>query len=726
MKNKKKSLSQDLELLIDQHSDPMALSDIDGNILSINKGLAEILGYKKENLIGKLGFEYVEKEFIKKIKDIISDVLKTKKPVSFENYYKTRWLKTEIKPILDNKGYVIKLAYFVNDMTDIKERINFEKFLSDQALMGIIIVQGNDVVYLNDALTIITGYEKSEILSRGVSLVVEAIHPDHKKFVIGQLKKKLAGDKDVINRYRFKLITKSNKIKWLELYSKTIEYKNENADFINLIDVTEEKLREEDLKDVNQRWNSIIEHLPITDRIVIIDKYRKIEFLNRAYPGRSIDEVIGKKIDNFVTEDALEIMNKHLNIVFEEGRSQKYTTYAKSPDNIMHYFDTIAAPLKKEGKVVSAICIAIDNTQLREAEIKAKSSFNYMKNVLNSTSEIIFTISPDKKIALWNKSAEEKIGYKQKKVINKSIFKTNIFENIDEIKNYIDFKIQGKKVFLKELIINTIYGYKIILGSSVTIIKDENNVISDFLFVCWDITREKLTYKNLKQGRSYIIPDKDINRAINLLNDYLGDDKKILAISRNIDYIAKNFPIKNNLTFYNFSSIKQDKIKTILSSDDLKKKIINFLNENKKSLIFIDRLDYLISLNSFEKVIQTLYEINDIIREKKSIIIIRLNYELLDKNNKISIEQEFEKIPTHLIDQISIKKNSFEILNYINEQNKKYSQVNYQKIGSYFNISKVTVKKRIEALIKDELILHKKQGRSKTLYVTEKGKKIIK
>jgi predicted transcriptional regulator len=38
----------------------------------------------------------------------------------------------------------------------------------------------------------------------------------------------------------------------------------------------------------------------------------------------------------------------------------------------------------------------------------------------------------------------------------------------------------------------------------------------------------------------------------------------------------------------------------------------------------------------------------------------------------------------------------------------------------------VTVKKRIETLIKDELIFHKKQGRSKTLYVTKKGKKIIK
>ena len=51
MKNNKIASNKDLEILIDNHPDPMILSDINGKILAINDKLAAIFGKKKEILL---------------------------------------------------------------------------------------------------------------------------------------------------------------------------------------------------------------------------------------------------------------------------------------------------------------------------------------------------------------------------------------------------------------------------------------------------------------------------------------------------------------------------------------------------------------------------------------------------------------------------------------------------------------------------------------------------
>jgi PAS domain S-box-containing protein len=726
MEDKKKATSEDLQLLIDFHSNPMVLSDINGIILAINNQLAHILGKNKKDLIGKSGFDYIGKKVIKTRKNIIINVLKTKKSISFEDFDNNRWWITEVKPILNKNEDVIKLAIYVKEITDEKDSKNLVENLSEQSLMGIAIIQDNKFKYVNNALVEMGGFKKEDFYQGGISFFKKITHPSDLQFVLDQLNKKLFGNRNAIPRYTFRIFDNDKKLRWIEIYSKTIVYQGKFADFITVVDITEQKKVSLDLEEVEKKWRSLVDNLPITDRISIIDKSHRILYLNRTYPGRNINQFIGEKIDKFLDPESLNILKHHLNIVFKEGISQKYDTNIIAPDGSNRYFNTIAAPIKKEGKVVSVITISIDNTKLKETEFKAKTNFNYMKNILDNASEIIFTISPDKKISLWNRSAEKIIGYKTKKVVKKSIKNLNLFENIEDIEKFIENIYKDKKPILKEIVFNTIYGYKIVLGTSITKIRDESGNITDILFVCWDITKEKLTFKNLRSSYSYIITDEKLDRAIKLLNDYIDKGKKVIIFSRNIDYFLKNIKNKDKLSIFNFSSIKEENINNISTTNELKNSIKDCLDKNKNVIILIDRIDYLISIYSFETVIQTLYTINDFVRKKQSILLIRINDDLLDLNQRISLEQEFTKLPTHLIEDIKIDENLYSILKYIYKQNENNLAIKYQQIGTYFNISKVTVKNRIESLIEKELIYYKIQGRSKILYVSEKGKKYLK
>ena len=404
---------------------------------------------------------------------------------------------------MNKEGNIVKLAIYIKDINVEKSYEQKLESILNQSLMGIGIIEGDKVTYVNNTAELITGYSKKEIIGGGVKFISKIIHHEDRAFIMTQLKKKLLGDKNVINQYKFKLISKSGIIKWVEINSKTIFLNGKNVIMINIIDISQRKKTEESLKESEERWNSLVDNLPESDRIIIIDKSGKILYVNRTYPGQNYENIIGKKFDEFIQKDSIKNMKDNLNEVFNKNISKKYDISIINPDGEKHFFHSIAAPIIKDNKTIAALCIAIDNTKLINTEKELKLNTNYLNNILDGAYEIIFTINSEKKIVIWNKSAQKKTGYTQRNILKKSIKDLNLFENISEIDSHITNLINGKKSILKEMIINTKLGNKIILGVSSTKITNESNKITDILFVCWDITHRTDTSEPLLSGKSY-------------------------------------------------------------------------------------------------------------------------------------------------------------------------------------------------------------------------------
>ncbi len=121
--------------------------------------------------------------------------------------------------------------------------------LSEQSLLGIMILQDDEVKYFNDGYSQISGYSSEELYKMGAGGFLNLIHPDDRAFVAGQAAKKQSGEKDVVNNYQVKAMTKTGEIKWINILSRTIRYEGKPADFINIVDVTELETMQERLKD---------------------------------------------------------------------------------------------------------------------------------------------------------------------------------------------------------------------------------------------------------------------------------------------------------------------------------------------------------------------------------------------------------------------------------------------------------------------------------------------
>ncbi|MFW9987487.1 MAG: PAS domain S-box protein [Candidatus Odinarchaeota archaeon] len=218
---------------------------------------------------------------------------------------KIRWIYWQSSTI-KLKDHVIIQA-IVQDITDRKLveqklRESEEKFrtIAEQSLMGIAIIQDDLFKYFNKRISENTGYSVEEIKSWGSRELLKTIHPGDRKFVMEQARKKQRGDSNVVNHYHFKILRKNGGPRWLELFSKTINYENRSADLIMTFDITDKIEAEQKLKESEEKFRNIAEQSLIGIGII---QDNVIKYANKKFSdlfGYSIDEILNWSLEEFM------------------------------------------------------------------------------------------------------------------------------------------------------------------------------------------------------------------------------------------------------------------------------------------------------------------------------------------------------------------------------------------------------------------------------------------
>jgi len=258
--------------------------------------------------------------------------------------------------------------------------------------------------------------------------------------------------------------------------------------------------------------------------------------------------------------------------------------------------------------------------------------------------------------------------------------------------------------------------------------------------------KKKLEKKQNKKEKTWHLDGNDtnsINVFKNTLESHQGLINGLSYYSFNEEYESIFTLIKNLVELYSYkglyitrsnsdyinNTLKSKKIKTMILKQKNLNEIIqiikNFAEQSKKSIILLDRADYLISNFSFNQFIKYLYKITEIISDNNSIFILSINASFLDEKQLSLIKNELLPIPSQNLDEIQIKSDYYEILKLINKYYKNNVVVEYKKISDDLSINRKTLSKRINHLAKQDLINVIKSGRSKIPYLTDKAKAIL-
>ncbi len=361
----------------------------------------------------------------------------------------------------------------------------------------------------------------------------------------------------------------------------------------------------------------------------------------------------------------------------------------------------------------------------RRAETEAMEAKENLKNIIDSSSELIFSFDLEGRLKSWNRTATHLTGYSAKEVKGRYLHKIPFFIDDKSIAEMIK-DVSEKKISIKErIIVESKKGEKRVLSLSISPLQNRNQQCIGTLFIGHDITTNLELHKFLVHGNSYLLSDKDATKSFSLLMDMLDESTHGLFVSRIHSTPFEKKYAMENLHVVGIGSVKDESTYVVQNLCQLKEEIINFFKNNKNCVVLLDGAHFFFTMGSFDEFTRWLFEITEIVYLKKALLFLRVDPDLIDKKQESILKNELRVPPSQDIENVKLNDDLAKILMFIKTQNENNCLVPLKKIMSEFDIVYLTAAKRIGLLEEKGLLFTRKQGKAKMIFISEKGKNVL-
>jgi PAS domain S-box-containing protein len=108
--------------------------------------------------------------------------------------------------------------------------------------------------------------------------------------------------------------------------------------------------------------------------ILAIDEHGKLQFINRVLPQHDKKDVIGSDWLLYLPPDQHDSLRASFRDILETGASKTYETSVEGPEGERLWLTTHMGPMKSGGRVVGAVLVAQDITELRRTQVEVASA----------------------------------------------------------------------------------------------------------------------------------------------------------------------------------------------------------------------------------------------------------------------------------------------------------------------------------------------------------------
>ena len=295
--------SRFLATMIDTLPIPIFFKDTSGKFLGCNPPYEEYIGIKSDSLIGKTAYDISPKDLADKYTAADRRVFENPVPQRYETQMQfvdgTRHDVIFYKaPFLNKDGSMGGLIGTFLDITDrkqieeaLKESESFNRGLVEN-LPDYVAVYGQDgkLLYVNPSSARGLGYDADMLVG---THVLSYIAKEYHETVIAKMTaRKDGGD---ISPYEIEMVTKNGSRRSVIVKATTIQYHNNPAILLLLIDITDRKKAEDAIQKTGREWQTTFD--AINDVVYLLDDNGRIVRHNRAFETftkKSADEIDGK------------------------------------------------------------------------------------------------------------------------------------------------------------------------------------------------------------------------------------------------------------------------------------------------------------------------------------------------------------------------------------------------------------------------------------------------
>jgi PAS domain S-box-containing protein len=390
-----------LQAMIASANDAVITIDERSKIIDWNKAAERMFGWKRQEALGETLTQLIIPTGYRAHHDAgIERFLRDGSGQIFNRRVETLALhrnghefqaELSVWPVKTAEGYT-----FSAFIRDISRRKAAEKALAESEAKyrkvvenvneGILVTAAGRILYANPRALELTGLDDETAKSRPF---IEFIHPDDRERVLGNHMRRLKGE-PVENHYQFRVIHRSGEARWLEISAVVFEWQDAPATLNFLIDVTERRqieqdmraalARERELSELKSRFVAVASHEFRTPLAAILSSIELLDDYGARLPDDERKEIVG------LVKTAVARMNKMVEQVLLTSRleSGKFA-FEPAARNVADLLVQVAAEMDQahaQSARIAMRCEGIEQDRIVDAKLVSHILVNLLGNAL--------------------------------------------------------------------------------------------------------------------------------------------------------------------------------------------------------------------------------------------------------------------------------------------------------------------------------------------------------
>jgi two-component system, sporulation sensor kinase E len=268
-----KASEEKYQSLFEQASDAIYVCNANGYFTDVNNSMCQLTGYTRYELLKMTVNDLLNDELVR-ANPLLCTMLEPGDSIKGERKFVHKAgdiidIEVNGKNFIDDRVLVI-----LRDITDRKEmeaelkkaELRF-RTLADKSMVGIYIVQKGKFVYVNPRFAEVFGYEPAELI--GTYPVEQVIHPEYRATATENVRLRMEVGKPSVH-YEAMGAKKDGTENWVEFYGSRVDMDDEPTIIGSMIDITERKLAENELRLSEQKYKVLFDSSPMA--LLMVDK----------------------------------------------------------------------------------------------------------------------------------------------------------------------------------------------------------------------------------------------------------------------------------------------------------------------------------------------------------------------------------------------------------------------------------------------------------------------
>lgn len=362
--------------------------DLSGAITYYSPGLADVLGYPEDDLLGLSNRDYADEVHARQIYDAFNQVYQTGQPAKAVLMHTIRKdgtpqiLETSIALRHDVAGMVIGFRGIARDVTSLitqRQEAQAASVLSEARYRNILetiqdgfyeVDLAGTFIHMNEQAVEIFGYPKERFLGLNYRDYTspETAEQVYKTF------NQVFSTGEPIEGFTYPIITANGEERFIEVSTSLVRNGDDQpVGFRGIVrNVTERIQADEKLRQSEERYRTILES--IEDGYYEADLDGSFTFMNDQLSqviGYPREELLGKNYREYTTPETAERVLNTFNRVFKTGEPVKgFVWEAIGTDGRVRHLETFVLPrYDKEGRAIGFRGVGRDITQRVQAEV---------------------------------------------------------------------------------------------------------------------------------------------------------------------------------------------------------------------------------------------------------------------------------------------------------------------------------------------------------------------